>query len=248
MTDAAQRRVGAYAKLLANYASDDAIIEAGEAAELLFCRGLAFCATSDADGFITDSQVVRYVGAGMRDAPKRARRLAEVGVWERLDGGYLVRSWTKIHPTSEEKGRRRKADRERKRTKAEDEAESDDTSDRIPDGIQKEAAPESLSLIQSSAVTQQRNDTTEQIPSSLGEHRYETLDPATARCTDHRGIEEPPNCRGCMKARENAQAALERRRLKKQRRTDNCPDCFGEHWLLDHDGKPTAKCDHRRTA
>jgi hypothetical protein len=90
---AEQRRVGAYAKLLANYASDDAIMAAGEAAELLFVRGLAFCATSDSDGYITEAQMIRYVGAGMRDAAKRAGRLVDSGVWERVDGGYLIAHW-----------------------------------------------------------------------------------------------------------------------------------------------------------
>ncbi len=82
------RRVGAYGKLLANYASDDAIIAAGEAAELLFCRAIAFLATSDSDGYITDGQLVRVVGAGMKDAVKRARKLVEVGLWLRDGDGY----------------------------------------------------------------------------------------------------------------------------------------------------------------
>jgi hypothetical protein len=152
-----QRRVGAYAKLLANYASDDAIMAAGEAAELLFVRGLAFCATSDSDGYITESQMVRYVGAGMKDATKRAARLVESGLWERVGGGYLVRSWTKIHETSAEKGRRMKADRERKKSQNPP-AESDGLqtdSARNPDGIQTEGSPDSLSLIHNTTSTQQ---------------------------------------------------------------------------------------------
>lgn len=116
------RRVGAYGKLLANYASDDAVIAAGEAAELLFVRGIAFCATSDSDGYITDGQLVRVVGAGMRDAVKRARRLVEVGLWLRDGDGYQVRSHLKINESAEEKGRALATDRERKR--AEREAES----------------------------------------------------------------------------------------------------------------------------
>lgn len=145
------RRVGAYAKLLANYAADDAIIAAGEAAELLFVRGMAFCATSDSDGYITDAQVVRYVGAGMKDAPKRAEKLAEVGLWERVSGGYQVRSWTSIHPTTEEKGRKLKADRDRKRGFQTELAKD---SGRIPRGIRTEGSAESLSLIHNSAETE----------------------------------------------------------------------------------------------
>jgi hypothetical protein len=140
------RRVGAYAKLLANYASDDALMEAGEAAELLFVRGLAFCATSDSDGFITEAQMTRYVAAGMRDPAKRAKRLVEVGVWLRVDGGYLVRSWTKLHETSVEKGRRLKTDRERKKSGTPDDSERN--GDRNPDGIRAEGASDSLSMTQ----------------------------------------------------------------------------------------------------
>lgn len=138
------RRVGAYAKLLANYASDDAIIAAGEAAELLFVRSLAFCATSDSDGYITDGQLARIVAAGMKDLTRRAAALVREGLWERAEDGYQVRSWTKIHESAEEKGRARRTDRERKRRGREPdseripsghEAESDTDSERIPQGV-----------------------------------------------------------------------------------------------------------------
>jgi hypothetical protein len=108
------RRLGPYAPLSATYASDDAIIEAGEAAELLFCRGLAFCSTSNSDGYITDAQLVRFVGVGMRDAKKRAEKLAAVGLWERVQGGYIIRSWLDWNASSVELGRAKKKDRERK--------------------------------------------------------------------------------------------------------------------------------------
>lgn len=131
------RRVGPYAKLLANYASDDAIIAAGEAAELLFVRGLAFCATSDSDGYITTSQLLRFVGAGMRDVEKRATRLVEQGLWGRDGDGYQIRSWTKINETAEEKGRKRRTDRERKRDSTPDGFRSDSV--RNPSGIQADS-------------------------------------------------------------------------------------------------------------
>lgn len=131
------RRVGAYAKLLSNYASDDAIIAAGEKAELLFVRGLAFCATSDSDGYITDGQLVRIVGAGMRDANARARTLVREGLWQQAEGGYQVRSWTKIHESAEEKGRQRRTDRERKRR------DKGPDSGEFPDEFRAEHVPDS---------------------------------------------------------------------------------------------------------
>ena len=51
------------------------------------------CADVLSDGFISDRQLVRFVGVGMFDATDRAARLVEVGLWERRDGGYSVRSW-----------------------------------------------------------------------------------------------------------------------------------------------------------
>jgi hypothetical protein len=87
------RRNGSYAPLSAHYYKDDAIDEAGEAAELLYVRGLAFCADVLSDGFISDRQLVRFVGVGMFDAIDRAVRLVEVGLWETVEGGYRVKSW-----------------------------------------------------------------------------------------------------------------------------------------------------------
>src|SRR6185312_10057270 len=113
---------------------------AGEAAELLFVRGLAFCATSDSDGYITHGQLTRVVGAGMRDASKRATVLVREGLWEEAEGGYVVRSWLKIHDAAEEKGRKRSTDRERKRRERGTESDArpsgqEPLSERTSDGI-----------------------------------------------------------------------------------------------------------------
>jgi len=146
------RRVGPYGKLLANYAADDAIIAVGEAAELLFCRAIAFLSTSDSDGFITDGQLGRVVGAGMRDAPKRAAKLAEHGLWIREEGGYQVRSYLKINESAEEKGRARSTDRERKRHERDAESggspnghapDNTPPSERSPEGV----TPDSLTAL-----------------------------------------------------------------------------------------------------
>lgn len=108
------KSLGQYAPLSATYYRDDAVLEAGERAEVLFTRGLAFCSESASDGFITDRQVVSVLGIGMRDAMKRAERLVAVGLWERLDGGYSIRSWLKWNKSAEDIGRARKLDRDRK--------------------------------------------------------------------------------------------------------------------------------------
>lgn len=108
------KSLGAYAPLSATYYLDDALLEAGEKAEVLFTRGLAFCSNSDSDGFLTDRQVTTVLGVGLTGVPARAKALVDVGVWERVDGGYLVRSWLKWNKSAEDMGRARKQDRDRK--------------------------------------------------------------------------------------------------------------------------------------
>lgn len=109
------KRNGSYAPLSAHYYKDDAIDEAGEAAELLYVRGLAFCADVLSDGFISDRQLVRFVGVGMFDAPERAQRLVEVELWDRVDGGFTVRSWLDWNRSREEITDFQKKDADRKR-------------------------------------------------------------------------------------------------------------------------------------
>lgn len=108
------KNLGPYAPLSATYYRDDAILEAGERAEVLFTRGLAFSSDSNADGFITDRQLSLVLGIGLRGIQQRADALVSVGLWERLDGGYNVRAWLKWNRSADELGRVRKKDRDRK--------------------------------------------------------------------------------------------------------------------------------------
>lgn len=107
------RRNGAYAPLSNTYYLDDAVIEAGEKAEVLFTRMLAFCSSVPSDGYITDGQLVR-VGAGLSGIAQRAQRLVDCGLCERLPGGYQIRSWLKWNKSASEMERVRSRDRERK--------------------------------------------------------------------------------------------------------------------------------------
>lgn len=110
------RRNGSYAPLSAHYYKDDALALAGEQAELLFVRGLAFCAEVLSDGFISDVQLTRFVGAGLRGVTKRAERLSEVGLWDRDEeaGGWQVCSWGKWNLSRDEIKDRQEKDSERK--------------------------------------------------------------------------------------------------------------------------------------
>lgn len=108
------RRRGSFAPLSAHYYLDDALAQAGEAAELLYVRALAFCAATLSDGLITDAQLHRGPGVGMRDAEKRARRLVEVGAWERTEEGWRIRSWLDWNKSRDEIMAAVEVDRERK--------------------------------------------------------------------------------------------------------------------------------------
>ncbi|WP_141581270.1 hypothetical protein [Actinomadura sp. WMMA1423] len=163
------RRVGTYAPLAANYFMDDAIAEAGEAAELLFIRGLAFCASRpEQDGYLSRTQLVRFVGVGMSDAVERARRLVDVELWEAVDDGYQVRSWLKWNRSADEIGRYRAKDRERKRKAtegvSEGAADSDTTSARNPSGVRAEGVAESKTA--SDTQMHYTSDAVQEVPPS----------------------------------------------------------------------------------
>ena len=128
-------RLGAYAKLSATYYQDDAVLSVGTDAELLYVRGLAFCAGQMSDGFISDAQV-KLIAVGIRSCAVRARELQESGLWLRVDGGFVARGWQKWNKTAEEIGSARRKDRERKaRSRTETEGEFQADSERNPGGV-----------------------------------------------------------------------------------------------------------------
>lgn len=116
------KRNGSYAPLSAHYYKDDQIAEAGERAELLYLRGLAFCADVLSDGFISDVQLSRFVGVGLTGIRGRAERLCQVGLWERVEDGlwgnegtgFLVKAWPKWNLTKAEIKERQSRDSARK--------------------------------------------------------------------------------------------------------------------------------------
>lgn len=113
------RRNGSFAPLSAHYYDDDAIIAAGEKAEVLFTRALAFAARKPADGFISDLQLTTFRLTGVK---ARAKALCDVGLWERVEddllgngSGYRIRSWLKWNASKGEIEAKQHKDAERKR-------------------------------------------------------------------------------------------------------------------------------------
>ena len=128
---------GPYTPLSATYYRDDAILEVGEEAELMFVRCLAFLADAASDGFITERQMRIVVGMGLNNVDARVDALVGVGLIERIDGGYLIRSWLKWNKSTDEIGKHLKRDRERKSLGRESETVTDSAV--IPDGIQADS-------------------------------------------------------------------------------------------------------------
>lgn len=137
------KSLGPYTPLAENYYLDDAILEAGEHAELLFLRCLSYLASGTTDGYISELQMRHAVGVSLRAVPKRVEKLVEVGLLVRVDGGFVVRSYLKWNKSAEEIGRYRKQDRDRKARK---QAEVDPNSDRNPGGVQPDSAPHFTAL------------------------------------------------------------------------------------------------------
>lgn len=142
------KRNGSFAPLSAHYYKDDRIAAAGLASELLYVRGLALAADLLSDGFISDLQVSRYAGVGMKDVKRRAARLVEVGLWERTDGGYRISSWLRWNRSRDEILGLAEKDAGRKAPKAEGlppEPPDDNQPDApIPNGIRTESEPGTL--------------------------------------------------------------------------------------------------------
>jgi hypothetical protein len=111
------KRNGSFAPLSAHYYDDDAIIAAGERAEVLFTRSLAFAARKPCDGFISDLQLTTFRLSGVQ---ARADRLVQVGLWERVEDdlmgtgcGYRIRAWLKHNRSRAEIEEKQRADAER---------------------------------------------------------------------------------------------------------------------------------------
>jgi hypothetical protein len=85
-------KTGLFVPLKTRYYLDAKILEAGEAAELLYVRALGFVKEARTDGIIYASQLPFL---GLTDPDARAKRLVEAGLWELVPGGFRIVSWLK---------------------------------------------------------------------------------------------------------------------------------------------------------
>ena len=103
----ARRSPHLYVTLDMSYADNIKIIRAGEAAELLYIRGLCLVKRQLSDGYIDAVQLPRL---GLSNVEERAQRLVDVGLWDRMPAvedhtetmGYVVVGWLERNDTVEE--------------------------------------------------------------------------------------------------------------------------------------------------
>lgn len=125
------RRNGPYAPLSAFYADDDAIARLDMAeddrTELLFLRGLAFCARDpNLRGCIslavleTGRVLRRSCGSDGRSIIDHAEELVKLGLWSSTTDGYRITRWTKWNRSPAEIKKARATDAARKKSKPKD--------------------------------------------------------------------------------------------------------------------------------
>lgn len=107
------KRPGPYVPLSAHYADDEKIMAAGEAAELMYVRLLAYAArTPRTEGWI--SKPVAMTRLGFLDPEKRLETLLETGLIAEESGGYRLVAWLRWNRSGEQIDRDRAQDRNRK--------------------------------------------------------------------------------------------------------------------------------------
>lgn len=93
-----------------NMAFHHKVIAAGNAAVGLWARAGAACSQQLTDGFVPDHL------ADTLGTRAQAKRLVEVGLWSRVEGGYRFHEWDQRQPKKVEVEAEREAARERMRT------------------------------------------------------------------------------------------------------------------------------------
>ena len=81
-----------WVKLASTYYLDAAVMRAGEAAEVLFVRAMAYCGDQENDGRIPFEALSRLTPTRGRS---RANALVREGLWVEVEGGYQFVNWAK---------------------------------------------------------------------------------------------------------------------------------------------------------
>lgn len=95
-----------FVKLTTRYYLDQALLRAGEAAEVLWCRGKAYAGGEESDGFIP-TEVLPLLCPTRGKA--RAAALVREGLWMPVDGGWVDLRWATERQATKESLRETRA-------------------------------------------------------------------------------------------------------------------------------------------
>lgn len=96
-----------WAKLDDRFHSHPKVLRAGYAAAGLYAMGLSYAACHETDGELPEDFLQKPI------ARRLANQLVAIGLWERIDGGYLIPDFLDFNPSREALTERRKVERER---------------------------------------------------------------------------------------------------------------------------------------
>lgn len=108
-----------WVKLDSTYYLDVAIVRAGEAAEVLFVRAMAYCGDQENDGLVEREILPRL--CPVRGKARAAALVAE-GLWEVVPEGWRFVSWARHQRTREQMDAEREANRARQQKRRSQEA------------------------------------------------------------------------------------------------------------------------------
>jgi hypothetical protein len=95
-----------------SYYLDAAILRAGEAAEVLFCRALAYCGSVESAGVVDKTVLPMLVPSKPQ---QRADALVQHGLWVDEGNQYRIRSWERWQDEHDVAAEKRRKDKERQR-------------------------------------------------------------------------------------------------------------------------------------
>lgn len=82
------------------FAHNPKVTQAGPAAAMLYVGSLCHCGRNLTDGFIATPDVLLL--AAVPNPVRLAKRLVEVGLWARVDGGYVIPDYLEFNPSRAE--------------------------------------------------------------------------------------------------------------------------------------------------
>jgi hypothetical protein len=110
-----------YIRLWTTFYDDPELIAAGEAAEVLYVRAMAYAGRQETDGFIPKEMPARLTPAKTQP---RITALVREGLWVQVEGGWRIVNWERRQTSKEELEASREGARRRQAAKRERDQQS----------------------------------------------------------------------------------------------------------------------------